>query len=608
MNIGPQLTAANQAVFTVWAPLRERVELHIVSPDDQYHLMNKDEHGYWHITLDDPGPDTRYFYRLDGEAERPDPASPFQPDGVHGPSAVVDHAAFPWSDAAWRNIPLAEWIIYELHVGTFTDEGAFAAVIPRLPELREFGVNVLEIMPVAQFPGSRNWGYDGVYPFAVQNSYGGPEGLKVLVDACHTAGIAVVLDVVYNHFGPEGNYLHGYGPYFTKKYHTPWGEAVNFDDAYSDGVRQYFIQNALHWLDNYHIDGLRLDAVHAIFDNSAKPFLQELHEEVSRWSADRDKPVVLIAESDLNDVRVICGREEGGFGMEAQWSDDFHHAVHALLTGERRGYYADFGHIRDLRKAMAESFVYDWKYSVHRKRRHGSRAVGRPAQQFIVSLQNHDQVGNRMLGDRLSTLVPYEAQKLAAGVMMFSPYIPMIFMGEEYGEQNPFYYFVSHSDAALIEAVRNGRKEEFSDFLWQGAPPDPQAEETFLASKIAWQQRSGDKYGPLREYWRELIRLRTVCPGLKNLCRENMKILCWETQNVLYVKRWAADDCVVFVANFSPDPQSVTMEDDDGRWTLLLDSCHGCWNGPGSSLNNETGFEAPLPLGPYQFAAYQRTT
>ena len=501
---------------------------------------------------------------------------------------------------------MADWIIYELHVGTFTAEGTFASVIPRLPELRDLGINTIELLPVAQFPGDRNWGYDGVYPYAAQNSYGGPHGLKALVDACHKEGFAVVLDVVYNHLGPEGNYLHGYAPYFTRKYHTPWGEALNFDDADNGGVREYFIQNALHWLRDYHMDGLRLDAVHAIFDQSAKPFLQELHEKVTDWSAQQDRQVILIAESDLNDVRVIRSRDRGGFGLETQWSDDFHHAVHTVLTGERDGYYADFRDIRDVHKALTDSFVYDWRYSVHRRRYHGSRAAECPPEQFVISLQNHDQVGNRMFGERLSKLVPFEAQKLAAGVMLLSPYIPMIFMGEEYGEETPFYYFVSHSDAGLIDAVRNGRREEFAAFQWRGEPPDPQAAETFAASKLNWESRDTGRHGALRAYWRELIRLRRTCPALKNLSRENMKIVCWESENVLYCKRWTDSDVVAWFANFSPQPQSVALDRRDGQWVSLIDSYHGPWSGPGSSLNNETGFAETISLGPYQFALYQR--
>ncbi|MBZ0167632.1 MAG: malto-oligosyltrehalose trehalohydrolase, partial [Candidatus Omnitrophica bacterium] len=363
MNIGATFKSPDQCAFCVWAPLRDRVDLHLVSPLDRQYPMQKDDQGYWHCQVDGIDPGATYCFVLDGNLERPDPASRFQPADVHSASGVIDPQRFAWSDAAWSNIPLAELIIYEIHVGTFTPEGTFTAIIPRLKELRDMGITAIEIMPVAQFPGDRNWGYDGVYPFAVQNSYGGPDGLKQLIDASHAAGMAVILDVVYNHLGPEGNYLHGYGPYFTQKYRTPWGEALNFDDAYNEGVRNYFIQNALYWFEDFHIDGLRLDAVHAIFDSSAKPFLSELQDDVAAWSKIKNKPVYLIAESDLNDARIINDRAAGGFGLKAQWSDDFHHAMHALLTGEKDGYYRDFGGIRDVVKSLTDSFVYDWAYS-----------------------------------------------------------------------------------------------------------------------------------------------------------------------------------------------------------------------------------------------------
>ena len=424
--------------FFAWAPRAKRVDIRLLSPVAETLPMTRLEGGYWHLSADGIPPGTDYAYRLDDSLERPDPASFFQPQGVHGPSRIVDHASFAWSHRNWRGLPLEELVIYELHVGTFTPEGTFDAIIPRLGALRDLGITALELMPVAQFPGSCNWGYDGASPFAVQNSYGGPEGLKTLVDACHGHGLAVILDVVYNHLGPEGNYLRDFGPYFTDRYRTPWGEAVNFDGPGSDEVRRYFIANALYWLDVYQIDCLRLDAVHAIFDFSAKPFLQELAEQVRAFAGETGRHCLLIAESDLNDVRVIRPPEQGGYGLHAQWNDDFHHALHALLTSETQGYYRDFGRLEDLAAAYREGFVYDWRYSPYRRRRHGSSSADRPGCQLVVCSQNHDQTGNRPAGERLIELAGFEAAKLAAAAVLFAPAVPWLFMGEEYGETAPF--------------------------------------------------------------------------------------------------------------------------------------------------------------------------
>ncbi|MBD3290350.1 malto-oligosyltrehalose trehalohydrolase, partial [candidate division KSB1 bacterium] len=468
MRIGAHYNDNKTCEFTVWAPLPEKVELKLKKTTERTIRMSRDRRGYWHATVKDISVHTNYTYLLNGETERPDPASFWQPHGVHQASQVVNHKKFRWTDKEWSGISLKEMIIYELHVGTFTEKGTFKEIIPRLKRLLELGVNTIEIMPVAQFPGERNWGYDGVYPFAVQNSYGDPDSLKKLVNECHKLGLAVVLDVVYNHLGPEGNYLRDFGPYFTDKYKTPWGEAVNFDDEFSDEVRNYFIENALYWFDNYHIDALRLDAIHAIFDMSAKKFLQELAERVQQFSHDNLRKHYLIAESDLNNSTVISPREMGGYGLDAQWADDFHHSVHTLLTGEEAGYYQDFGETGHLIKALENAVVYTGQYSEYRKRSHGNSYRDQHASQFVVAIQNHDQVGNRMMGERLSHLISFEGLKLAAGVLLLSPYIPLIFMGEEYGESSPFLYFVSHGDPNLIKAVREGRKSEFKSFRWKG--------------------------------------------------------------------------------------------------------------------------------------------
>ncbi|MFS8889132.1 malto-oligosyltrehalose trehalohydrolase [Synechococcus sp. R55.1] len=576
--------------FSVWAPLVEQVELKLLSPVQRCFTLVRDEQGYWQGEVDGipPGP-VDYLYRLHTQAgvvERPDPASRCQPYGVHGPSRVVD-PRFDWQDQGWKGIPLSQWILYELHVGTFTLEGTFAALIPRLPELVELGVNVLELMPVAQFPGERNWGYDGVYPYAVQTSYGGAAGFKALVNACHQLGLAVILDVVYNHLGPEGNYLRDFGPYFTDKYHTPWGDALNFDDRYSDGVREFFLQNAEYWLEEFHLDGLRLDAVHAIYDFSAYPFLQELAEQVDALEARTGRPRVLIAESDLNDVRLITPREQGGYGLDAQWCDDFHHSLHTLLTGEKTGYYQDFGELEHLAKAYRESYVYSGQYSCYRARRHGNSAVGRPGSQFVVCIQNHDQVGNRRLGERLSQLTSFEGLKLAAAALLLAPMLPLLFMGEEYGEVAPFLYFVSHGDPDLVEAVRQGRRREFSAFAWQGEPPDPQAEETFLRSKLNWDLKKAGHHQVLWKWYQALIRLRKTQPALQHLERDGVEVELFSNSG-LALHRRQGSQALLALFNFSPDQPVTYTQWPSGTWEKLLDSHETQWLGKGSQLPAES--------------------
>ena len=587
MKIGAHYLGCGRCEFTVWAPFLKEVVLKIVSPQEKIIPMEKGGKGYWKITVGDTSDKTRYLYRLDGEKERPDPASHFQSEGVHGPSQVIDHDSFRWEDSEWSGIPISAMIIYELHTGTFTPEGTFKAIIPRLDELKDMGINVLEIMPIAQFPGERNWGYDGVCPFAIQNSYGGPTGFKWLVNECHKRGIAVILDVVYNHLGPEGNYLWDYGPYFTKKYSTPWGDALNFDGAYSNEVRNYFIENALHWFKNYHIDALRLDAIHGIFDMSAKPFLSELAEKVEEFSKTTGKTCYLIAESDLNDSKVTRSREFGGYGIDAQWCDDFHHALHTILTGEKQGYYSDFGEVKHLVKAMREGFVYSGEYSQFRQKNHGNSSKDVPATQFVTFSQNHDQIGNRMLGERLSTLVSFESLKLAAGVALLSPYIPLLFMGEEYGEESPFLYFINHSDPALIEAVRQGRKKEFSEFKWQGEPPDPQSTETFLKSKINWEKRFEGNHKVLSGFYKKLITLRKTIPALSLLDKKNLTADSLEGEKIMFIRRWKDPSHVFIVFNFNCADVKMIPPILNGRWKKWLDSSERIWNGPGSLLKHE---------------------
>jgi maltooligosyltrehalose trehalohydrolase len=586
MRPGARYLGEGASEFTVWAPLVKSMAVKVLAAPERLVPMVRNGSGYWTATVSDLPAGTRYLYRLDNDRDRPDPASHFQPQGVHGPSEIVDHTAFSWQDTAWKGVPLPSLIMYELHIGAFTEEGTFDAAISRLAGLKELGINAIELMPVAQFPGSRNWGYDGVYPYAVQNTYGGPEGLKRFVDACHSRGIAVILDVVYNHLGPEGNYLWDFGPYFTDKYRTPWGQAINFDGAYSDDVRNYFVNNALHWVREYHLDALRIDAIHGIFDFSAKHFLQELGEAVHLEAEALGRNVQVIPESDLNDVRVINPVEIGGYGMDAQWNDDFHHAVHTLITGELKGYYVDFGKVEQMGEALREGFIYSGQYSCFRKRRHGSSSKERPAHQFVVFSQNHDQIGNRMLGERMSKLASFEALKLAAGLVIFSPSLPLLFMGEEYGEEAPFLYFVSHGDKDLIDAVRKGRREEFKHFSWEGEPPDPQSEETFRASKIDWQTRLRGHHHVLFGFYTQLIRLRREMPALSELDRSRLHVSVVPEANVITMRRWDGFNAsqVYALFNFERNDVNIAVSMPAGAWNKLIDSSDGAWNGPGSLL------------------------
>jgi maltooligosyltrehalose trehalohydrolase len=549
-----------------------------------------------------------YMFELDGGIKRPDPASFYQPGGVHKPSAVVDHGSFTWSDSAWEVPDPRSMIIYEIHVGTFTPEGTFEAVTCRLQELRDTGITAIEIMPVAQFPGQRNWGYDGTYPFAVQNSYGGPDQLKNLVNAAHREGIAVILDVVYNHLGPEGNYLRDFGPYFTDTYQTPWGEAVNFDGPHSNHVRHYFICNALYWFGQFHIDALRLDAVHGIFDLGAKHILSELSEEVRAFAGMIGRPCCLIAESDLNDSRVIRDPERGGYGIDIQWNDDYHHSLHSLLTGEESGYYQDFGSIDDLATAIREGFVYSWKYSRFRKRFHGNRSSDLPPDSFVIFSQNHDQVGNRAFGERLSALVPFEALKLAAAAVLLTPGIPLLFMGEEYGEQSPFLYFIHHGDSELVSAVREGRKMEFAPFIGDREPPDPQAVETYEASRLQWELRGQEKHNALLQFYRHLIRFRTSHSDAIHCRREDIDVTCCHDSKAVCAAIHTAGSALICIFNCHHRQSSVSIPVGSRRWEKALDSGDVQWSGPGSEAPGSVsgGPRAAIPVLPYTALVYER--
>lgn len=550
----------------VWAPKAARVELVI---NGGHSPMTRDDRGWWSIATDALTPGTDYGFSLDGGEPLPDPRSNFQPDGVHGLSRVVDHGAFRWTDAHWNPPPLSSAIIYELHVGTFTPAGTFDSAIERLQYLADLGVTHVELMPVAEFSGDRGWGYDGVDLYAPHHAYGGPDGLKRLVDACHAKGLAAILDVVYNHFGPSGNYLPRFAPYLTDKYRTPWGDAVNFDDRDSAEVRAFLCGGALMWLRDYHFDGLRLDAIHAIVDTSAVHFLEQLGDAAKDLEADLGRHLALIAESDLNDPRVMRPAAIGGYGMDAQWSDDFHHALHAYLTGERSGYYADFGALADLAKALKKAYVYDGCYSHHRGRRHGRPPTGFSGRHFLGYAQNHDQVGNRANGERGAALMNPARLRIAAALVMCAPFIPMLFQGEEWGASSPFLYFTGHPDAELGRAVSEGRRREFAAFGWNPEDiPDPQALESFIRSKLDWSEIEREPHKSLLGWHRELIALRKRLPALSDGRLDRVETRFDERLGWLAMRRGQA----ALVCNFADEARDIPIDIEAGAQILLASS------------------------------------
>jgi len=502
------------SAFSVWAPAARRVELVLTAGEGV--PMAEGTGGWWSVDVPEAGPGADYAFSVDGGPPLPDPRSPSQPQGVHGPSRVVDHGAFAWTDTGWRGgAPLSAAVFYELHVGTFTPEGTFEAAVERLPHLVDLGITHVELMPVCEFPGERGWGYDGVDLYAPHHAYGGPQGLKRLVDGCHRAGLAVVLDVVYNHLGPDGNHLGAFGPYFTDRYATPWGQAVNFDGRGSDEVRAFVIDNARMWLRDYHADGLRLDAVHAIFDSSATHILEELGAGVHQLEAPLGRRLFVIAESDLNDPRLVRPPESGGYGLDAAWSDDFHHALHSVLTGERTGYYQDFGTLAHLAAALERVYVYDGRHSPYRGRRHGRPVTGLSGHRFLGYLQNHDQVGNRAAGERSGALMSLGRLKIGAALVLCAPFVPMLFAGEEWAASTPFCYFTDHQDPDLGRAVSQGRRREFAAFGWDPeAVPDPQDPETFARSQLDWAELDKQPHDSVLDWHRRLIDLRRRTPAL----------------------------------------------------------------------------------------------
>jgi maltooligosyltrehalose trehalohydrolase len=567
--------------FRIWAPLRNKMLLQIEGTGKEEFEMAKDDDGFFNLELEDLPPFSKYLYKPDEEDGYPDPASAYQPEGVHGPSEIVDHDHFEWRDKEWKGIKTEDLVLYELHVGTFTKEGTFEAIIDKLDDLKDTGINALELMPVAQFPGERNWGYDGVFPYAVQNSYGGPEGLKKLVDACHAKGIAVILDVVYNHLGPEGNYLEKFGPYFTDQYKTPWGKAVNFDGEYADGVREFFSDNPVYWFRHYHVDGLRVDAIHTIYDNSAVSFWELVSAKIRQLENETGRKYLMIAESDLNSPRVIKEATDGGYGFDAQWLDDFHHALYVKVDRKGIERYYDFGRMDQLAKAYKDGFVHSGEYVKFRKRKHGKSSAGIPGNKFVAFNMNHDQVGNRVHGERLCMLVNDERLKLATAALLLSPYIPMLFMGEEYADRNPFYYFVSHSDKELIELVRKGRKEEFKDFGFDQQPPDPQDEKTFTDSKIDWEKRQAPEHRIVLQWHKKLLEMRRTLPALRSFDKQDIDFEIIDEESFLLKRKSSnASELLFAFFNFSEEVKTYVAEPGIENAGKILDSNDLEWREP----------------------------
>ncbi len=562
--------------FRVWAPAAASVSLVLTGPDgDAEHAMRAVERGWWTAEVPDAGDGTDYGFRLgEGDQVLPDPRSPWQPGGVHGRSRTVDHAAFGWRDERWRGRPLAGSVLYELHVGTFTDEGTLAAAAARLPYLAELGIDAVELLPVAAVPGRWSWGYDGVGVYAVSETYGGPTELKRFIEAAHNHGIAVVLDVVHNHLGPSGNYLPHFGPYFGSG-ESAWGERLNLDGPGSDEVRRFVVDNALMWLRDYHLDGLRLDAVHAFVDTRAVHVLEQMAEEVDALASSLGRPLWLIAESDLNDPRLIRSREAGGYGLTAQWCDDIHHALHAALTGERQGYYADFGSLPTLAKALTQAFVHDGTWSRFRGRSHGRPVGDLPGERFVAFLQDHDQVGNRARGDRLAGTLSSGLLRLGAALLLCSPYTPMLFMGEEFGATTPWQFFSDLDTEALRRATSEGRRREFADHGWApGDVPDPSEPQTFYRSRLDW---SSIDEGPdgLLAWYRRLIELRREEPDLRDGRREHTACTYDQDARTFVLRR---RDLLV-VCNLDPIEATVTIEGTPVE--VLASSATGFSYGPG---------------------------
>ncbi|MGA2536199.1 MAG: malto-oligosyltrehalose trehalohydrolase [Terracidiphilus sp.] len=543
--------------FELWAPKAKTLTL--VLNEASTSMEGPDGHGWWRLDVADAHPGLNYAYLVDDDpVPYPDPRSQWQPGGVHDRSRIYDQSAFAWSDQGFKPAPLTSAIIYELHIGTFTPQGTFDSAIEKLAYLADLGVTHVELMPVAAFAGDHGWGYDGVSLYAVHEPYGGPDALKGFVNAAHSIGLAVLLDVVYNHFGPVGNYSGKFGPYLTEAHRTPWGGAVNLEESGSDQVRLFFCDNARMWLRDFHIDGLRLDAVHAFVDRSAIHFLEQLSVEIDALQTELNRALVLIAESDLNDPRIVTPRELGGLGMDAQWSDDFHHALFSVLSGEIQGYYQDFGELSHLAKSLRSTYVYDGVYSKYRNRIHGRPVVDLPQSKFICFIQNHDQVGNRAIGDRLHEAAGFHRAKIGAAVLLTSPFVPLFFQGEEWAASSPFQYFANHDDAEMARRVREGRRQEFTAFGWDpNSIPDPESIQTFERSKLDWQERDVGYHREMLEWYRALIRLRRDTPALREADSRQVRVQ-WDEGSKLF--SFARGEIVV-ICNLSSNAHRAEVSD-----------------------------------------------
>lgn len=557
LDLGANLLRNGKCHFKVWAPHQSSVQVHIHKPGFSPQAMMPGEKGYFELDIRGLNENDLYTYILSDGVERSDPVSRFLPHGSIGPSAIIN-STFPWSDQNWKGLPQEDLIFYECHVGTFTPAGTLQGVQEKLPYLKDLGITCLELMPIGQFAGKFGWGYDPQNPYAVHNSYGHPQNLKELVDACHALEIAVCLDVVYNHFGPEGCYFGDFGPYWTDCYQTPWGKGINYDGAFSDEVRNYFLQNALYWITEYHVDALRLDALHALFDKSASPFLQQLSSAAEEIGVQQNRKIALIAESNLNDSRLIRPLAKDGMGLNAFWDEDFHHAWHVSITKETSGYYCDFHGLPDLKKAMNKGVVYEGKYSEFRHFSHGNSFRGIVPKQFVSFIQNHDQIGNRPIGDRISQTLSFDAEKMSALFLLLSPYLPLLFMGQEYGEKAPFQYFVDYENPELMTSIIENRKKEFS--LDDLPVPDKSA---FLLSKLNWQDHE-PKQKVLLDLYKNLIRIRKKTPFFHSLQRKNIKVFA--SRQIWLAWEYPELACC---CNFTKNIQEIDVPFKD-KFTLLL--------------------------------------
>jgi maltooligosyltrehalose trehalohydrolase len=557
--------------FAVWAPRCDRLSLEVSGGDNAPMAMQRGDDGLFTAHVPGLGAGADYQFVLSDGRKRPDPVSRMQPFGVHGASRIVDPRAFTFTNREWRGRKLRDYVMYEMHVGTFTADGTFAAAIERLPYLESLGITAVELMPVAACPGRRNWGYDGVGLYAVQENYGGPEELKAFVDACHELGMSVVLDVVYNHIGPEGNYLGDFGPYFTERYRTPWGPAINYDDADSNEVRRFVIDNALYWVTEYRIDALRLDAIHGIFDFSAQHILEEMKIAVAAEARRHDRHVYLIAESDLNDVRIVRPRSRGGYDLDAQWSDDFHHAIHVATTGGKRGYFGDFAGVSDVAKAFRDGFVYDGRDSRFRRRRHGNSSRDEPGERFVVFTQNHDQIANASAGLRLTETTSFARQKLSAAVLFFAPNLPLLFMGQEWSATSRFHYFIDHGDVELLDAVRRGRREEVRDFATSTAFADPADPATMAACVLDWAEIAAPPHCHVLRLYRDLIALRRRTPALARGAKDDLVATANDELGTLAVMRHGPGRSrATLLANFSSERRRIPLPRGHGTPRLAI--------------------------------------